>query len=300
MPVKKFHNFHGQNIKLSQGNTVASRESSFAHALVFSEKPLQPGEIFLVEIEKTERGWSGHMRIGLTEVDPAKQPNNLPQYALPDLANLGRCWVSAVTKSRSRLQYISPDNSPTLDSPHNVSVLGEGEVISTPCGRVRRSLLQPSYSLFRSSFVNNVNCQSQNSQFNPIAASNPFDGEEPSLKAAKKLILATDMGSRIGVCFCPDETGHFARMHFIINGEDQGPSEELIPLDGDYAGFPQLYAVVDVYGTTKQVRLIELYKVSSLQNACKDLILQMTPKHQLQLLPLPQKVIQFLNEGDDS
>jgi len=302
MPVKKFHNFHGQNIKLSHGNTVASRETSFAHALVFSEKPLQPGEIFLVEIEKTERGWSGHMRIGLTEVDPAKQPNNLPQYALPDLANLGRCWVSAVTKSRSRLQYYSPDNNPILVPPYQQSVLGDGEVISTPCGRVRRSLLQPSYSLFRSSFVNNsTNCQSSNSQYTPAAsANNPFDGEEPSLKAAKKLILATDMGSRIGVCFCPDETGTFARMHFIINGEDQGPSEEFIPLDGDSIDCPQLYAVVDVYGTTKQVRLIELYKVSSLQNACRDLILQTTAKHHLHGLPLPQKVIQFLNEGDDS
>lgn len=84
-----------------------------------------------------------------------------------------------------------------------------------------------------------------------------FDGDEPSLKAAKKLILATDVGSRIGVMYCPDETGYYARMHFIINGEDQGPSDDRIPLND---GCASLFAVVDVYGTTKQIRLIELYK----------------------------------------
>ncbi|RUS69468.1 hypothetical protein EGW08_022769 [Elysia chlorotica] len=285
MPVRRFHKAHGQNIKLLQGNTTAHREQSFAHALVFSEKPLQPGEIFLVEIEKTERGWSGHMRIGLTEVDPGKQENGLPQYALPDLAQLGRCWVSAVTKSRNRLQYHSPERARSSMPAQYTSILGNNEVISTACGRVRRSMLMPSYSLFCSTLANNGSGQTSQ------------DGEEPSLKAAKRLLVATDVGSRIGVMFCPDETGFFARMHFIINGEDQGPSEELIPISQDSA---PLFAVVDVYGTTKQIRLIELYKVSSLQNACRDLILQITPQHQLPLLPLPQKVIHFLCDGDNS
>ena len=106
-------------------------------------------------------------------------------------------------------------------------------------------MLMPSYSLFCSTLANNGTGQTSQ------------DGEEPSLKAAKKLLVATDVGSRIGVMFCPDETGFFARMHFIINGEDQGPSEELIPISKDSA---PLFAVVDVYGTTKQIRLIELYK----------------------------------------
>ncbi|XP_013095188.2 neuralized-like protein 2 isoform X1 [Biomphalaria glabrata] len=285
MPVRRFHKSHGQNIRLLQNNTVALREVSFAHALVFSEKPLQPGEIFLVEIEKTERGWSGHMRIGLTEVDPGKQENGLPQYALPDLAQLGRCWVSAVTKSRNRLQYQSPERAAATRQASYTSVLGNSEVISTSCGRVRRSMLQPSHEFLGTAFVNNLN------------GHHSAERDEPSLKTAKKLILATDVGSRIGVMYCPDETGIFARMHFIINGEDQGPSDELIPLNEDSA---PLYAVVDVYGTTKQIRLIELYKVSSLQNVCRDLILQTTPRSQLSVLPLPQKVIHFLCDGDNS
>lgn len=178
-------------------------------------------------------------------MNPATQENGLPQYALPDLAQLGRCWVSAVTKSRNRLQYQGPDQSPsTLRNPSS-SFLGTGEVINTSCGRVRRSMLQPSYSLYRSAFVSNPDSQ------------HSFEGDEPLIKAPKKLILATDVGSRIGVVYCPDATGYFARMHFIINGEDQGPSDEVIPLSPDSA---PLYAVVDVYGTTKQVRLVELYK----------------------------------------
>lgn len=75
----------------------------------------------------------------------------------------------------------------------------------------------------------------------------PFGGKRTDTSQSQ---LPTDVGSRIGVMFVPtSETT--ADMHFIINGEDQGPSSREIP----YKSNP-LFAVVDVYGSTKKVRVI--------------------------------------------
>jgi neuralized-like protein 2 len=77
-------------------------------------------------------------------------------------------------------------------------------------------------------------------------------------------ISPTDTGSRIGVVYLP--TPHDqdkAEMHFIINGEDQGPCTKDIPYKEK-----ALYAVVDVYGTTKQVRIIQLYGGECKRKCC--------------------------------
>lgn len=99
-------------------------------------------------------------------------------------------------------------------------------------------------------------------------------------------------------------------MHFIINGEDQGPCTKDIPYkDG------ALHAVVDVYGTTKQVKIIQLYGskqrkkqivqkqkfinnflflVPTLQNACRDAILTRIQKSSVEKLPLPPSLKEYL------
>ena len=82
----------------------------------------------------------------------------------------------------------------------------------------------------------------------------PFNALRPNTIDSSQYILPTDAGSRIGIMYVPQAGSDKAEMHFIINGEDQGVCGKDIP----YKAGP-LRAVVDVYGTTKQVRIVQLY-----------------------------------------
>ena len=237
MAVRKFHPYHGENIKLLDENTVAHRENSFAHAISFSEKPLCPMEIFLIEIEKNERGWSGHLRIGLTQHNPSEK-FELPQYALPDLANMGKSWIFAVTKSHNRVYEDSIDDG--AQSSGYQSILGDADYVYTAKGGFKRSVLKP---------LNQINATETDGMSSDSSSSET---------SSDTSILPTDVGSRIGIVYVIKDDQ--AEMHFIINGEDQGPCVKCIP----YHEGP-LYAVVDVYGTTKRVRIIQLYGGNILQ-----------------------------------
>ena len=242
MPVVRFHPYHGENIVLNDDNMVARRENSFAHGISFSEKPLQPREIFLVEIEKNERGWSGHLRIGLTLHNPSNR-FTLPPYALPDLANLGKSWIFAINKSHNRVFDEEMDG---LDSAPYQSVLGDGDYVYTTRGAFRRSLLKPLPKVSSSS--SKTTTDSMDDLANLSGLSSDSGGSENG----DNDVLPTDEGSRIGIMYVIENDN--ANMHFIINGEDQGPCARGIPYDKG-----PLFAVVDVYGTSKQVRIVQLY-----------------------------------------
>jgi len=87
----RFHTAHGRNITLSNNNTIATRCQSFANALVFTERPLDPNEVFLFEISDQQQGWAGNIKCGITFHNPAKIV--IPQYLLPDLLRLGKSFV---------------------------------------------------------------------------------------------------------------------------------------------------------------------------------------------------------------
>ncbi|PIO75006.1 Neuralized [Teladorsagia circumcincta] len=70
-----FHPFHGENIELLEHRRRALRRVSFEKGIVFSERALLEGECFFISIEGVEGGWSGHLRIGLTTIDPETRPS---------------------------------------------------------------------------------------------------------------------------------------------------------------------------------------------------------------------------------
>ncbi|KMQ92326.1 neuralized-like protein 2-like protein [Lasius niger] len=276
--VTRFHPIHGENILLCEDSTVAIRTTSFANSVAFSEKPLQPGEIFLVEIEKTERGWSGHMRLGLTLIDPASVNNNLPQYAMPNLVRLGNTWILAITRNQTIWDNFDGGLSSTIIvyvAYTLINIVSLYIIKGIPPGIPARE---------KKLVTDGINVQTSRGVI-------PFNALKPNIDGSSQCILPTDVGSRIGIMYvpqagCPDK----AEMHFIINGEDQGVCGKDIP----YKAGP-LRAVVDVYGTTKQVRIVQLYGVvSTLQSACRDAILQYTKRNAVNLLPLPRLLKDYL------
>lgn len=208
----RFHRYHGCNLSLQDEDTVAQRDMSFANAIVFSERSLLPGEVFLIEIESSENGWSGHIRLGLTQLDPNDMEENgqlLPQCSIPDMARstvLGESWICALTKHQAWYEANYLSEYFRLDGNH----------IYTSRGTFPTSILRPS-------------------------------------RVNKTEILPTDVGSRVGVVYLPCGE-NMAVMHFIINGEFVVPLPKSIP----YEDGP-IRAVIDVYGATKRVRIIQVY-----------------------------------------
>ncbi|NXU48396.1 NEUL2 protein, partial [Turnix velox] len=245
----RFHCVHGTNIRLDASRTQATRVESFANGLCFSQEPLAPGQVFLVEIEEKELGWCGHLRVGLTAHDP-QSLQVVPEYSLPDLVNMGDSWVFAITRSHNRVAQ-DGDGSPQDSSwKEGVKKIPQDTLVGRSKPGRYSHILDELYKT--------------------------------------NVLPATARRSRIGVLYAPQPDGT-ADMHILINGEDMGPSARGLPLTRP------LYAVVDVFASTKSVRVIPVeYGFPSLQTLCR-LVIQKHIVHRLAIdgLDLPQTLKNF-------
>ncbi|NXU11720.1 NEUL2 protein, partial [Pardalotus punctatus] len=250
----RFHHIHGTNIRLDASRTQATRVESFANGLCFSQEPLAPGQIFLVEIEEKELGWCGHLRVGLTTHDP-QSLEVVPEYSLPDLVNLGDTWVFAITRSHNRV------------------------VVEREDMQAQRRLWEPFLLIERVRIPRDT----------LVGRSRPGRYSHILDDLYKMNVLpATARRSRIGVLYTPQPDGT-ADMHIVINGEDMGPSARGLPTTRP------LYAVVDVFASTKSVRVIPVdYGFPSLQTLCR-LVIQKHIVHRLAIdvLDLPPLLKNF-------
>lgn len=88
--VGAFHRKHGQNIILSEDDTVAQRVESYNKAVVFSEQPIPVGSMFQVKLQDKGGGWAGSIRLGFTLSCPDDNP--VPSGAL-DLYKSDDYWI---------------------------------------------------------------------------------------------------------------------------------------------------------------------------------------------------------------
>lgn len=221
----EFHPVHGTNVQLDLSRTKATRVESFANGLCFSKHALNPGEIFLVEIEDKELGWCGHLRIGLTARDP-QTLETVPEYSLPDLVDQGESWVFAITRNHNK---VTEDEQ---------AANGENQEINRPkCFFTETHLYIENVCIPKDKLVG----RSRPGRFSHIL--------DDLYKT--NALPPTARRSRIGVLYVLKGQG-LADMHIVINGEDMGASSKGIPID------QPLYAVVDIFAATKCVRIVQV------------------------------------------
>uniref|UniRef100_A0A8C1DV06 NHR domain-containing protein n=1 Tax=Cyprinus carpio carpio TaxID=630221 RepID=A0A8C1DV06_CYPCA len=91
----------GQNVTLSRGGQLASRDtSSFMNGLVFLSRTVKVDEKLCIHIEDCTSLWDGALRVGFTNICP--QRNNLPAASIPHLRDTRGYCVVPVPEDLSR------------------------------------------------------------------------------------------------------------------------------------------------------------------------------------------------------
>lgn len=74
----RFHDLHGENLKLHNDGFMAVCTDSFEYSFCFSNRPLIPGDVIAIRVAAKIAEWAGFRRIGPTELDPTKLKDAVP------------------------------------------------------------------------------------------------------------------------------------------------------------------------------------------------------------------------------
>ena len=87
---------HGENVLLSAGNTIATREDGFCKAVVFTHRPVRVNEKIFIRFVQQSQSWSGSVRFGFSSHNPRQLAGSLPKYMCPDMTNKKGFWAKAL------------------------------------------------------------------------------------------------------------------------------------------------------------------------------------------------------------
>ncbi|VVC36220.1 Hypothetical protein CINCED_3A011791 [Cinara cedri] len=105
LPPLRFHNVHGENVRLYKNGFVARRVDSFCKGVAFSSRPVAVNEKVYLKFLEISDNWSGVIRFGFTTEDPLNL-KKVPKYACPDLTSKSGFWAKALSERHAVLDSV--------------------------------------------------------------------------------------------------------------------------------------------------------------------------------------------------
>uniref|UniRef100_A0A8C7ES96 E3 ubiquitin-protein ligase NEURL3 n=1 Tax=Neovison vison TaxID=452646 RepID=A0A8C7ES96_NEOVI len=94
----------GVQVHLDARRCTAQRCATFHDGIVFSQRPVPPGEPVALRVLWHETRWYGGLRVGFTRLDPAQvSAPSLPPFVCPDLEQQSPTWAAMLPEGSALL-----------------------------------------------------------------------------------------------------------------------------------------------------------------------------------------------------
>lgn len=91
-------------VHLDARRCTAQRCATFHDGIVFSQRPVPPGEPVALRVLWHETRWYGGLRVGFTRLDPAQvSAPSLPPFVCPDLEQQSPTWAAMLPEGSALL-----------------------------------------------------------------------------------------------------------------------------------------------------------------------------------------------------